>query len=66
MKHIAMIIPTIDEIGGAERQVLLLSKALSARHWRVTIVALSGNGGAIAQELADAGVAYLSLGMRKA
>jgi glycosyltransferase involved in cell wall biosynthesis len=61
-----MIIPTIDVIGGAERQVLLLSKALSTRRWRVTIVALSGNGGVTTQELADAGVAYLSLGMRKA
>jgi glycosyltransferase involved in cell wall biosynthesis len=66
MNHIAMLIPTIDEIGGAERQVLLLAKALSARGWQVTIVALSGSGTGAAIELDEAGVDYLSLGMRKA
>jgi glycosyltransferase involved in cell wall biosynthesis len=66
MNHVAMLIPTIDQIGGAERQVLELSKALAAKGWRVTLIALSGHGGTAAQELSDAGVAYLSLGMRKA
>jgi glycosyltransferase involved in cell wall biosynthesis len=61
-----MVIPTIEEIGGAERQLLLLAKELSARGWRVTVVALSGTAGAAATELAAAGVGYLSLEMRKA
>lgn len=64
--HIAMFIPTIAEIGGAERQVILLAKELAARRSRVTIVALSGTEITNAAELAKAGVAYLSLGMRKA
>src|SRR5579859_875556 len=64
--HIAMLIPTIDQIGGAERQVLELSKALAARGWRVTLIALSGTGSATARELSIAGVDYLSLDMRKA
>jgi len=66
MTHLVMLIPTIDEIGGAERQVMLLAKALAARGWRVTIVALSGSGADRKEELAFAGVAYLSLHMRKA
>jgi glycosyltransferase involved in cell wall biosynthesis len=66
MNHVAMLIPTIDQIGGAERQVLELSKTLSARGWRVTLVVLSGTGTAVALELSDAGVAWLSLDMRKA
>jgi len=59
--RIAMVIPTIEKIGGAERQLLLLAKELSARGWQVTIVALSGNA---SEELAEVG--YLSLQMRKA
>jgi len=66
MKRIAMLIPTIDQIGGAERQLLLLAKGLSARGWRVTVIALSGTGGPSATDLALAGVGYLSLGMTKA
>jgi glycosyltransferase involved in cell wall biosynthesis len=66
MTRIAMLIPTIEEIGGAERQFLLLAKELSARGWRVTVIALSGSAGASAEELAEANVAYLSLEMRKA
>ena len=66
MTHIAMVIPTIEEIGGAERQLLLLAKELSARGWQVTVVALSGAAGASANELAAANVGYLSLEMRKA
>jgi glycosyltransferase involved in cell wall biosynthesis len=66
MKHIAMLIPTIDQIGGAERQVLLLAKALAARDWRVTIIALSGSGQDEAKALAESNVDYLSLEMRKA
>ena len=63
---LAMLIPTIDQIGGAERQVLLLSKELSARGWRVTLLALSGNGLNVAAELASVNVNFLSLEMRKA
>jgi glycosyltransferase involved in cell wall biosynthesis len=64
--RIAMLIPTIDQIGGAERQVLLLAKALAARDWRVTVIALSGEGTAQQEDLYQSGVAYMSLGMRKA
>jgi len=64
--HIAIIIPTIDVIGGAERQAILLARELAVRGNRVTIVALSGNGFATADELSEAGVGYLSLRMRKA
>jgi glycosyltransferase involved in cell wall biosynthesis len=66
MKHVAMLIPTIDQIGGAERQVMLLAKELSARGWKVTLLVLSGTGTGVASELKAAGVVYLSLGMRKA
>jgi glycosyltransferase involved in cell wall biosynthesis len=64
--HIAMVIPTLDAIGGAERQVIVLSKELAARGNCVTIVALSGTGITIGGELSQAGVGFLSLGMRKA
>jgi glycosyltransferase involved in cell wall biosynthesis len=59
--HIAMVIPTIEKIGGAERQLLLLAKELFARGWQVTIIALSGDA---SDELAEVG--HLSLQMRKA
>jgi glycosyltransferase involved in cell wall biosynthesis len=64
--HIAMVIPTIDRIGGAERQVMQISGELVARGYRVTVVALSGTGSSVSESLALAGVAYISLGMRKA
>ena len=63
--HIALLIPTIDRIGGAERHVMLLAKGLLQRGWRLSVVTLSGSGGAGAAELRDAGIAFLSLGMRK-
>jgi len=66
MTRIAILVPTIDQIGGAERQILLLSKELSLRGWQVAIVALSGDGAACADALKSAGVSYLSLRMRKA
>jgi glycosyltransferase involved in cell wall biosynthesis len=65
LKHIALLIPTVDRIGGAERQLILLAKGLAARGWRVTVVALSGTGGDAAGELAAAGAEYRSLEMRK-
>jgi glycosyltransferase involved in cell wall biosynthesis len=64
--RIAMLIPTVDQIGGAERQVLLLAKELSSRGHQVTLVALSGRGSSASLELAVAGVEFLSLEMRKA
>jgi glycosyltransferase involved in cell wall biosynthesis len=65
MSHVAQLIPTLDRIGGAERQVLLLAKGLCARGWRVTVIALTGSVGDAARELSAAGATFLSLGMRK-
>ena len=65
MRHVALVIPGLDRIGGAERQVILLATGLVQRGWRVSVVALSGTGGSSAQELRDAGAAFLSLDMRK-
>ena len=65
MSHAALLIPTLDRLGGAERQLILLARGLSGRGWRVSVVALSGSGGAAAEELRGCGVAFLSLGMRK-
>jgi glycosyltransferase involved in cell wall biosynthesis len=65
-RRIAMLIPTLDQIGGAERQVILLSKELARRGWQVTVLTLSGAGDGIAAELTEASVSYISLGMRKA
>ena len=65
MNHVAYLIPTIDRIGGAERQVALLARGMSARGWRVTVIALSGNGGATATELSRHGVNFVTLEMRK-
>jgi glycosyltransferase involved in cell wall biosynthesis len=65
MSHTAIAIPGLDRIGGAERQAMLLAKGLCRRGWRVSVVALSGSGGAAATELRDAGIAFVSLEMRK-
>jgi glycosyltransferase involved in cell wall biosynthesis len=65
MKAIALLIPGLDRIGGAERQVMLLAKGLRGRGWRVSVVALSGTGGEAAAELIAADVTFLSLHMRK-
>lgn len=65
MNSIALMIPTLDRIGGAERQVMLLAKDLSKRGWHVSVVALSGTGEHVAGELAAEGVEFLSLEMRK-
>jgi len=64
--RIAMLVPTVDQIGGAERQILLLAKELSARGHKVTVIALSGRGSSASLELAITGVEFLSLEMRKA
>jgi glycosyltransferase involved in cell wall biosynthesis len=65
VNSIAFLIPTIDRLGGAERQVLLLAREMCKRRWRVNVIALSGHGGKAAGELHDAGVGYLTLEMRK-
>jgi glycosyltransferase involved in cell wall biosynthesis len=65
MSHAAIMIPGLDRVGGAEQQAISLAKGLRRRGWRVSMVALSGTGGAAAKELAHADVAFLSLEMRK-
>lgn len=65
MSHAAVVVPGLNQIGGAERQAMVLAKGLSSRGWRVSMVALSGRGGAAAEELCDAGVELVSLEMRK-
>ena len=65
MSHVALIIPGLDRIGGAERQVILLAKGLRRRGWRVSVVTLSGAGGDAAADLIAAGAGFLTLEMRK-
>jgi glycosyltransferase involved in cell wall biosynthesis len=65
VRHIALVLPGLDRLGGAERQVMLLAKGLKSRGWQVTVVALSGTGGDAATELSAAGIQFLSLEMRK-
>ena len=65
MNHVAIVIPGLDRIGGAEHQAMLLAKGLRRRGRRVSVVALSGDGGEAAAELRDAGVEFVSLEMRK-
>lgn len=65
MSHVALMVPTLDRLGGAERQVILLAHGFRKRGWRVSVVTLSGNGAESAAELAAAGVSFLSLEMRK-
>ncbi len=65
VSHAAIVIPGLDRIAGAEQQAMLLARGLRRRGWRVSMVALSGTGGAAVRELVEAGVSFLSLGMRK-
>ena len=65
MKHVAFVIPGVDRIGGAERQAILVAGGLVPRGWRVSLIALSGEGGEARRELEAAGVSFLSLAMRK-
>ena len=64
MSHVALIVPGLDRLAGAERQAMLIAKGLRRRGWRVSVVALSGSG-ACAAELAETGIAFCSLAMRK-
>ena len=61
--HIAYLIPTIDRIGGAERQLQLLATGMVERGWQVTVISLYGNGGAAANHLSAANVSFLTLEM---
>jgi glycosyltransferase involved in cell wall biosynthesis len=63
--HIAFVIPTLDQIGGAEQQVILLAKGLAHRGRRVSVIALSGSGASAAKELETDQIDFLSLHMRK-
>jgi glycosyltransferase involved in cell wall biosynthesis len=65
MRHAAISIPGLDRIGGAERQAMLLATGLRRRGWQVSVVALSGNGGAAAAELRDCCITFTSIEMRK-
>lgn len=64
MSHAAIAIPGLNRIGGAERQAMLLAKGLCRRGWRVSVVVLSGDGGAAAAELRACGIAFMSLEMK--
>jgi glycosyltransferase involved in cell wall biosynthesis len=65
VNRVAYLIPTLDRIGGAEQQVLLLAAGLARRGWGISVITLSGNGGDAAKTLQSAGVAFRSLEMRK-
>lgn len=65
MRHVAQIIPSLDRIGGAEQQVILLARGLRERGWRVSVVALAGDGGSSARQLQCDGVGFISLQMRR-
>ncbi|MGO9339095.1 MAG: glycosyltransferase [Terracidiphilus sp.] len=65
MKSVAFVIPGLDRISGAERQMILLAHGLHRRDWRVCVVALSGSGSSVAGELSAAGISFMSLRMRK-
>jgi glycosyltransferase involved in cell wall biosynthesis len=65
VSHVALVIPGINRIAGAERQLIQLAKGLARRGWRVSVVALSDSGGDEADGLVKAGVAFTTLGMRK-
>lgn len=62
-RHVALVIPSLDRPGSAERQVILLARGLCRRGWQVTVVALSSQDGTAADELRAAGAGHLNLGM---
>ncbi|HTB96706.1 MAG TPA: glycosyltransferase [Terracidiphilus sp.] len=63
--HIAFLVPTLDRIAGAERQVCLLAIGLKRRGHCITVIALSGTGSDTSGELMRLGIGFRSLGMRK-
>lgn len=64
MTRIGILIPTLDRLGGAERQVILLASGLAARGYAVTVIALSGDGEEATRELSASGAEFLSLHMK--
>jgi glycosyltransferase involved in cell wall biosynthesis len=65
MSHVAHVLPSLDRIGGAEQQVMLLAPGLKQRGWKVSVVALSGTGGSAAPSLEAKGVEFVSLRMHR-
>jgi glycosyltransferase involved in cell wall biosynthesis len=65
MRHVAFVIPTLDRMGGAEQQVMMLACGLAGRSCRVSVLTLSGSGGKRKEALLRAGAEFLSLEMRK-
>jgi glycosyltransferase involved in cell wall biosynthesis len=65
LNHLALLIPGLEQMGGAERQLLLLAHGFRRRNVRVSIVALTGTAGDCGTELAQAGIGFYSLQMRK-
>src|ERR1017187_2303119 len=61
MKRIALIIPGLDRIGGAEKQLLLLANGLRDRGWWVSVVCLSGSASAAANKLEDIDLVLLKM-----
>lgn len=61
MKKIAFVIPTLDKIGGAEKQLLLLANGLRDRDWWVDVVCLSGTASAAANKLDDIDCVFLEM-----
>ena len=61
MKKIALVIPTLDKIGGAEKQLLLLANGLRDRGWWVSVVCLSGTASAAANKLEDIDCVLLNM-----
>lgn len=65
MNHLALLIPGLNRIGGAEQQVLLLARGMRARGWLVSVLALTGTGGNAAENLTASGIFFHSFHMRK-
>jgi glycosyltransferase involved in cell wall biosynthesis len=64
--RIALLVPTLDRIAGAERQLLLLASGLANLGYAVTVVTLSGTAVSHRAMLAGAGIELLCLEMHKA
>lgn len=65
MNHVALMLPQIEQLGGAEIQVMHLARGLRRRGWRVTLIALSGAACSPAQKLAYEGIDIRLLRMRR-
>lgn len=65
MNHIAFVIPGLERIGGAERQLLMLASGLRNRGWQVSVIALTRIGIPAATELRSVGISTVSFAMHK-